>query len=545
MCKKMCLLISFVLLLALAGNASAIVVVYWDDGDPCDHLWSSPNNWNPDGAPGTDYQCRVNPPAATAPNGPVIDGGTNECQNLIVGWAAGDANLTINSGTLKAGHGGTANGCTIGHSFDSVAVLDMNGGHLIVDGAEFRVAFQDSTGTINVNGGAKLSSLTTMHVAWNAWKPEHTTKAYVYLNDGEIHTTALSFESDPGAAGILEGRMYINDNGTLYVSGNKVASLQGYIGSGHISYIGSLPNGELKVEYPVDGNTVVYAYAPDMNLATNPSPADYSTVNLYEASTLTWTPGINADQHKVHFGTTSPPPEAPGQPQSPNNFSPTGLALGETYYWRIDEVNGATTWTGPEWRFTLDDYIVVDDFETYNTVGDLSGVWSAGDGAVLDLSTTIAHGGTKAMELTFWNNYGTYKSSASRTPPDPNWLKAGTKALYMWYKGDPNANKLEVKLNTGSAVVPTGITPTSTAWQQGRIALADFGATLTNVTSLTITVGDGTNAGTGTVYIDDISLYPTRCIIAPTGGDLNGDCTIDFKDLAVMGNNWLDTGIWP
>ena len=47
------------------------------------------------------------------------------------------------------------------------------------------------------------------------------------------------------------------------------------------------------------------------------------------------------------------------------------LDLAATYYWRSDEVNGAetpTTWQGEIWNLSTQEYIVVDDFESYNDI---------------------------------------------------------------------------------------------------------------------------------------------------------------------------------
>jgi len=261
MSKKLICLVTFVFVFGLVSNASAVVVAYWDDGGTDDHLWSTADNWSNDLVTTTDTQCRINAPAATSPDGPLIDGGTHDAINVIMGWAAGSVELTIDSGTLNAGHGGTGNGMTIGHSLDSVAVLTMNGGTLNVDGAEFRIAFQDSTGYLYVNGGATVTSTTTMHVAWNAWKTTHQTRAYVHLNDGVINVAGLSFESDPGADGILEGTMYIDTAGTLIVDGDVTADIIGYIDADNI--IGK--NGQI-VHFDYDninaGKTTVWVPEP-------------------------------------------------------------------------------------------------------------------------------------------------------------------------------------------------------------------------------------------------------------------------------------------
>ena len=48
---------------------------------------------------------------------------------------------------------------------------------------------------------------------------------------------------------------------------------------------------------------------------------------------------------------------------------PEGVEPGQTYYWRIDEVNtDATISKGKIWSFTVAAYLIVDDFEGYNDI---------------------------------------------------------------------------------------------------------------------------------------------------------------------------------
>jgi hypothetical protein len=49
----------------------------------------------------------------------------------------------------------------------------------------------------------------------------------------------------------------------------------------------------------------------------------------------------------------------------------SSLDLAASYFWRIDEVNEAetpTTWPGDVWSFSTQEYLVVDDFESYNDI---------------------------------------------------------------------------------------------------------------------------------------------------------------------------------
>jgi len=88
--------------------------------------------------------------------------------------------------------------------------------------------------------------------------------------------------------------------------------------------------------------------------ATNPYPADGAT-NVYPDTqgnySLRWQPGNYTWSHDVYFGT-----ESPGEFHGyyTNNTFNLGPALPfNTYYWRIDEINGAGKTIGTVWSFRI------------------------------------------------------------------------------------------------------------------------------------------------------------------------------------------------
>jgi len=103
--------------------------------------------------------------------------------------------------------------------------------------------------------------------------------------------------------------------------------------------------------------------------AGDPSPADGATDVLRETN-LSWAPGETAEMHDVYLGTvfedvnaaeiTNPLNVLVGQSQDANTYDPTErLELGQTYYWRVDEVNAAPDYTvfrGDVWSFTVEPY---------------------------------------------------------------------------------------------------------------------------------------------------------------------------------------------
>jgi hypothetical protein len=101
--------------------------------------------------------------------------------------------------------------------------------------------------------------------------------------------------------------------------------------------------------------------------ASEPDPADEQKDVLRDV-VVSWKPGEYADTHDVYFGTslqdvsqattTFDPNKVYKGRQDPNQYPVSIiLDLGETYYWRIDEVNSPpdpTIYTGDIWQFTAE-----------------------------------------------------------------------------------------------------------------------------------------------------------------------------------------------
>ena len=86
--------------------------------------------------------------------------------------------------------------------------------------------------------------------------------------------------------------------------------------------------------------------------ASSPNPPDTTVGHAFDTN-LSWTAGIDSISRNVYFGTNPSPgaSELRGN-QASTTFDPGILASG-TYYWRIDEVNGDGTTTGPVWSFAV------------------------------------------------------------------------------------------------------------------------------------------------------------------------------------------------
>jgi len=279
-------------------------------------------------------------------------------------------------------------------------------------------------------------------------------------------------------------------------------------------------------------------------------------------SSLTWRPGDNASQHDVYFGTDKDVVNNAdtsdtsgiyrGRQAGTTYVPPDEFVLGQSYIWRIDELNTDGTITkGGVRAVIVPDFITIDDFERYD-VGN-NEIWWAwidglgypvhptlpphpgnGTGSMVGDETTgsyteetIVHGGRQAMPLFYDNSILRYSEVEMTLSPPPDWTKHNLDELSLWFQGEPNnaAESLYVALN-GSAVVThdnpdASLVEEWTEWNIKLQTFADQGVNLANISSIAIGLGNRNNpqaGGSGTIYIDDIRLYQPRPIDPGTDG---------------------------
>jgi len=266
----------------------------------------------------------------------------------------------------------------------------------------------------------------------------------------------------------------------------------------------------------------------------SPSPSK-GAVDVTQTPTLTWRPGFGAT-HEVYFGTDPVSLELKGSGNlGSESYDPGQLEWNTTYYWRIDEANNANAdspWTGPLWSFTTANFLIIDDMEAYNDLDPaeegsnrIFNAWIDGfedptNGSLIGYDNppfaeqTIVHSGLQSMPL-YYDNSAAGKSEATLTlTSNRDWTVKGVNNLTIWFRGESAnaAETLYVTLN-GSARVdndnPDAATATKwTAWNIELQKFTDQGVNLANVNSITLGLGSVTG-GTGTMYFDDIRLYPT------------------------------------
>jgi hypothetical protein len=214
---------------------------------------------------------------------------------------------------------------------------------------------------------------------------------------------------------------------------------------------------------------------PDTRSAWGPSPTDGSITDVERAVPLSWSPGDFAAQHDVYFGTDdfavadADISDTTGiyrgrQDLGNETYNPTEtLEYDQTYYWRIDQYNtDGTLSKGDVWSFMVGDFLIVEDFEAYDTgENQIWYAWKDGLGYVAHGSEpaypgngtgsevgdgdtdsyteeNIVNGGAQSMPYWYNNNkqdYLNYSEAALTLSPPRDWTRQDVKALSLWFRG--------------------------------------------------------------------------------------------------------------
>ncbi len=277
--------------------------------------------------------------------------------------------------------------------------------------------------------------------------------------------------------------------------------------------------------------------------ARNPQPADGATAISLNPE-LSWRAGREAVSHDVAFGADAEALEAVAT-TNVTRYTAGSLDLGTTYYWKVDEVNEAeaiATWPGSVWNFTTQQYLVIDNMESYtDDEGSLpfeswiDGFEIDGNGSQVGhfnppyAELTTVRSGAQALPV-YYDNSGTATVSEAKHTftGSRNLTEGGATTLALYFYGDADNNPAEpmwVRLTdqsgkSGTVTYGTGIAEGTdnqaiAAWHEWTIPLAQFGVNLTTVASMTIGFGGSGPRSTGMMIFDDIRLYPDRPASTP------------------------------
>jgi len=217
----------------------------------------------------------------------------------------------------------------------------------------------------------------------------------------------------------------------------------------------------------------IFTFKPGMASVAN--PADGQT-EVDRNIVLAWLPAETAVLHDVYFGAdfndvnNADPTNTTGVYRGRQDaifYTPDEILQWETtYYWRIDEVNEAnpdSPWTGSVWSFTVGNYLVVDDFESYDAGNNqIWYYWRDGlgygapddpnsyagnrTGSAVGMDETlmpelmIVHSGVQSMPYSYDNNkegYAKYSEAEMTLDYPRDWTEEDVIELTLWFIGLP------------------------------------------------------------------------------------------------------------
>ncbi|NQT03161.1 MAG: LamG domain-containing protein, partial [Planctomycetes bacterium] len=377
MSKKLVYLVSFVLVLSIAGNVSANLVAHWkfDDGSGATAQDSSGNGYD-----GTLF----GEPTWVAGNigGALEFDGTNDYVELPIG-------SLISSLTSS--------------TFAIWVDFSNEGGawQRILDFGTGTTANMFLTPRIGTDGFMRFA------ITIGGGGDEDQTTAQATLPSG-WHYVALTINADENVHSLyLDGELVAQNTATRHAPSTLGETNQNWLGRSQYAadgyFDGRLDDFRIydRILTSKQIEDLVNGISPEFTKALNPTPAD----GAYHPNTwvsLSWKPGDYAVSHDFYMGENFDDVYigAEGTFQGnqtatfvvagfPGFAYPDGLVPGTTYYWRIDEINDDepnSPWKGDVWSFSIPPRAAyapnpADTSEAVDPDGDLS--WTPGFGAII------------------------------------------------------------------------------------------------------------------------------------------------------------------
>ena len=175
-------------------------------------------------------------------------------------------------------------------------------------------------------------------------------------------------------------------------------------------------------------------------LASDPNPADRAT-DVPRDVILGWEPGEYANTHDVYLGTvfddvndadrSDPRVVLANQGQIVTTYDPPGrLDFGQTYYWRIDEVNAPPDYTifkGTVWSFTVEPFAYPIDGNNITATASSS---SPDQGP----ENTVNGSGLDVNDLDVHSNELTAMWISDAVGPQPTWIQYEFDKVYKLHE---------------------------------------------------------------------------------------------------------------
>ncbi len=180
-------------------------------------------------------------------------------------------------------------------------------------------------------------------------------------------------------------------------------------------------------------------------------PQDGAT-NIPLQATLAWIPGAGAANHDVYFGSSYDAVKAAHADMAPGttaylgrlpvnkiDYTVSNLKDGQTYYWRVDEINDNHIERGTIWSFTTYNRALA-DFEHFKTSAALTEAWRPTGNVAADLATA-AHSGSQALQLRYDTSASSPTAAVEYTfETNQDWMSSfySFRWLSVWFKGNPD-----------------------------------------------------------------------------------------------------------
>jgi hypothetical protein len=245
--------------------------------------------------------------------------------------------------------------------------------------------------------------------------------------------------------------------------------------------------------------------------AQGPVPAVAATDVRRDGTILSWTPSSKAIAHDVYLGTsfdaidggTTAGAVYKGR-QDANSYNPGRLALGQTYYWRVDEVQaGNTVSKGSIWSFTVEPLGIPIAGASITATASSSNSLAEGPGKTVDGSGLSADGLHGTDTATMW--------LSAPTDPGPVWIQYQFDKLYKLHQmlvWNHNTN-VEPIVGFGAKSVTIDYSVDGTTW-----------TTLGAAVQIAQATGSSSYAANTTVDFGDVVAKYVRIKIASNWGGL-------------------------
>ncbi|MHC4212100.1 MAG: LamG domain-containing protein [Planctomycetota bacterium] len=436
---------------------------------------------------------------------------------------------------------------------------------------------------------AAVVSSDNKNVEWRAGNDGNDVLLWNMFQDGYDpsslegwHHWVFVKDEDAGTMKIYFDNVVVESNDVVDQTLSNVVEDDFTIGaaSGHSAdLVGRIDDFRVFIKALTDDEVKALFRGGEVNLAWSPNPIN-GQMDVSLDPNMTWKAGDSAETHDLYFGTDlDAVTDANSVVQlgvyignyaiDANIYNPVvDFPMGTTYYWRVDEVNTSdvnSPWKGNIWSFTTSKFLVIDDFESYIKPPDnLWYTWENPHWTGSFAETGVhpfdpVNRGNQSMKYGYdITEYGwAFYAEVERWFASPqDWDSTGVKMLTLSFYGHPDndansSEQMSIGLedsDSNSFIDYDGdMNDIKIAeWQEWNIALSDFtGVDMTDVRAMYIRFGDAyavSAGGSGTVYMDDIRLYPPKCV--PSEGpayDWSGNCIVDFGDVKIMGSEWLKT----